>query len=530
MMASSGSKRALVSVSDKTALAPFASALTELGFEIVSTGGTRRFLEENGVPVLDVSAYTGFPEIMEGRVKTLHPKIHGALLGRPDRPGDAAAIAEHEIVPFQILICNLYPFEKTVAEPTVALEDAIEQIDVGGPSMVRAAAKNNANVAVITDPAQYAPVLERLRSGGLTAEFRLELAQTAFERTSQYDRAIADYLAAQATANPDETEFPKRLTLSMTRSTVLRYGENPHQRAALYVDPRADASSLAAAEVLHGKELSYNNYLDLDAARSLAREFSGPAAVIIKHNNPCGCGIGTTLRDAFVKAHAGDPVSAFGSIMGFNRPLDAATADAICQPDRFVEAILAPDYEPDALAILCTRAKWAKSLRLLKCPQLLDSPTAAFVYRGISGGMLVQGPDEVDKNEAQRADWRVVTKRCPTEPQLADLSFAWLVAKHVKSNAIVFAAEDAVVGVGAGQMSRVDSVQIAVSKSAGRSQGAVLASDAFFPFRDGVDAAIAAGIAAIVQPGGSRRDDEVIAACDDAGIAMLFTGRRHFRH
>jgi phosphoribosylaminoimidazolecarboxamide formyltransferase/IMP cyclohydrolase len=533
------SKRALVSVSDKTGLVPFATVLVDLGFEIVSTGGTRRFLEEHGIKVIDVSSYTGFPEIMDGRVKTLHPKVHGAILGRPDLPADAAAIRDHGIVPFQIVVCNLYPFEKTIAQTGVALEEAIEQIDVGGPSMVRAAAKNHAYVAVVTDPDQYTAVLENLRSGRLSPEFRQQLAQAAFERTANYDRAIADYLRTQTVGGEKKGQrFPPQLTIRVSRATQLRYGENPHQDAALYIEPGAHVSTLARAEILHGKELSYNNLLDLDAALGIAREFGEPAAVVIKHNNPCGCALGQTLAEAFTKAYAGDPVSAFGSVVGFNRPLDVATAEMMSQPDRFVEAVIVPDYDPEAFRILSTRPKWAKSVRLLKCAGMCKPRPATLEYRSISGGLLVQDLDkaEIDQasraatGEAKAAEWRVVTRRAPSAAQLADLKFAWLIAKHVKSNAIVFARDRAVVGVGAGQMSRVDSVRLATEKAGDRSRGAVMASDAFFPFRDGIDAAAQAGISAVVEPGGSRNDDSVIAACDELGLAMVFTGRRHFRH
>jgi phosphoribosylaminoimidazolecarboxamide formyltransferase / IMP cyclohydrolase len=531
-------KRALVSVSDKTGLAPFARGLAELGFEMISTGGTRRFLEENGIPVIDISSYTGFPEIMDGRVKTLHPKVHGAILGRPDLASDAAAMRDHGIVPFQVVVCNLYPFEKTVAKPDVSLEDAIEQIDVGGPSMVRAAAKNHAYVAVVTDPQQYAAVLEKLREGRISPEFRRQLARAAFERTAAYDRAIADYLSAHSAAGDDEGRFPLRLAIQLDRAARLRYGENPHQEAALYVEPDAPPSTLARAEILHGKELSYNNLLDLDAALELVREFTEPAAVIIKHNNPCGCALGKTLAEAFSHAHAGDPVSAFGSIVGFNRPLDPATAELMTQPDRFIEAVIAPSYEPAAFDILSTRPKWAKSVRILICPAMCDPRPASLEYRSISGGLLVQDRDKAEfdrpsrpsAGNAETAEWRVVTRKSPTPEQLADLKFAWLVAKRVKSNAIVFVRDRSLVGVGAGQMSRVDSVRLASEKAGDRSRGAVMASDAFFPFRDGIDVAAKAGIVAVVQPGGSKQDDSVIAACDEAGLAMLMTGRRHFRH
>jgi phosphoribosylaminoimidazolecarboxamide formyltransferase / IMP cyclohydrolase len=528
-------KRVLISVSDKTGLAAFAKGLVELGFEIISTGGTRRFLEENGLPVIDISSYTGFPEIMDGRVKTLHPKVHGAILGRPDLPSDASAIRDHGIIPFQVVVCNLYPFEKTVAQPGVSLDEAIEQIDVGGPTMVRAAAKNHAYVAVVTDAAQYPAVLENLKSGRLSAEFRRQLALAAFEKTAAYDRAIADFFGSKATSGDPDSRFPAQLSLRVTRAARLRYGENPHQDAALYVEPEALPSTLAKAKILHGKELSYNNLLDLDAAMELAREFTEPAAVVIKHNNPCGCALGRTLAEAFAKAHEGDPVSAFGSVVGFNRPVDAATAEQLTLPDRFVEAIISPEYEPAAFEILSTRPKWAKSVRLLSCPAMCEPRPATLEYRSISGGLLVQDHDQAEfdgkaASADQTAEWKVVTRRSPTAAQLADLKFAWIVAKRVKSNAIVYVADRSVVGVGAGQMSRVDSVRLANEKAGDRSRGAVMGSDAFFPFPDGIEAAAKAGVIAVVQPGGSRKDEDVIAACDELGLAMLFTGRRHFRH
>jgi phosphoribosylaminoimidazolecarboxamide formyltransferase / IMP cyclohydrolase len=521
-------KRALVSVSDKTDLAPFVRGLVEMGFEIISTGGTRKFLEENKIPVIDISAYTGFPEIMEGRVKTLHPKVHGAILGRPTEPGDVAAIREHGIVPFQVVVCNLYPFEKTVAKPDVSFDDAIEQIDVGGPSMVRAAAKNHAHVAVVTDPRQYKRVIESLKNGDLSSELRRELAWAAFERTAAYDRAIADWMGQQVTGGDGTTHFAERLTIELLRNTALRYGENPHQYAAFYRHPDAAESTLARADVLHGKELSYNNILDLDAALSLVREFADPSVAIIKHNNPCGCASAQTLAEAFTKAYEGDPVSAFGSIVGLNRSLDLATAQRMCEPNRFVEAVIAPDYDADALRELTTRPKWAKNVRLLKCPQPADATVPEREFRSVSGGVLMQ-----DRDVAQRKvdeSWETVTKRTATAEQRTDLKFAWIVAKHVKSNAIVFAHDRAVVGVGAGQMSRVDSVRLAILKAEKRSQGAVMASDAYFPFRDGIDVAARAGVGAVIQPGGSRNDPESIAACDENGIPMIFTGRRHFRH
>lgn len=527
-------RRALISVSDKSDLGPFVKGLAALGFEIVSTGGTRRFLLEQDVPVVEISQYTGFPEMMDGRLKTLHPKVHGGLLGRPDLVDDAQSMREHGILPFELVVCNLYPFEATVARSGTSIEEAIENIDIGGPSMIRSAAKNHTYVGVVTRPAQYQSVLEALKAGPLPFALRRELAAAAFEMTARYDRAIADYmarisgpLADPAGAAPAAQGFPESLSLSLSRKLELRYGENPHQQGAFYVEASPSLASLAAAEQLHGKELSYNNLLDLDAALNLVREFKAPAAVVLKHNNPCGAGIGETLKQAFERAYAGDPVSAFGSILGFNRPVDLAVAEELCLPDRFVEAIIAPDYEPEALLALTTKPKWKANVRLLKCPGLSTERPRGFDYRRVSGGLLVQ---TIDEGPDPEEEWKAVTDRPPTAKEISDLIFAWSVCRHVKSNAIVFARQGAVIGVGAGQMSRVDSVKIACFKAEGRSAGAVVASDAFFPFRDGVDMAARAGITAIIQPGGSRNDVEVIAACNQHKIAMLFTGRRHFKH
>lgn len=520
-------RRALVSVSDKSGLDSFARGLAELGFEIISTGGTRRFLEEQGLPVVDISTYTGFPEIMDGRVKTLHPKVHGAILGRPDLPGDAAAISEHGIVPFELVVCNLYPFEQTIAREGVVYAEAVEQIDIGGPSMVRSAAKNHAYVAIVSSPAQYERVLSGLQSGKLSEELRRELMVAAFEMTARYDRAIADYFASLAPKAADTEEFPQSLTLALSRRSSLRYGENPHQRAAFYVEAGAPASTLAGAEQVHGKELSYNNLLDLDSALALVREFDQPAAVVIKHNNPCGCAIGTTQAEAFAKAYAGDPVSAFGSILAFNQPLDMETAGQLCEPNRFIEAIIAPGYTEQAFEALTTRPKWKNNVRLLRASAENVRPQGSRDYRRVSGGMLVQDRDDEAENPSE---WKCVTNKQPGDSERRDLDFAWRVCKHVKSNAIVLAKDGAIVGVGAGQMSRVDSSFIAVHKAGDRSQGAVVASDAFFPFRDGVDQLAEAGVAAVIQPGGSRGDEEVIASCNEHNLSMLFTGRRHFRH
>ncbi|TWU12281.1 Bifunctional purine biosynthesis protein PurH [Symmachiella macrocystis] len=524
----SAPRRALVSVSDKTDLVPFISGLVELGFEIISTGGTRRTLHDAGVPVMDISEYTKFPEIMNGRVKTLHPKVHGAILGRPDLADDQAAMAEHEIIPFELVVCNLYPFEETVAREGVTVAEAIEQIDIGGPSMIRSSAKNHAYVGVVTSAAQYDSVLSALKAGPLSEELRRKLAAAAFEMTARYDRAIANYMAGvTAEGDEDAATFPQTLSLDYERRATLRYGENPHQQAAFYVEPRAGESTLAATQQLHGKELSYNNLLDLDAALELVREFTAPAAVVLKHNNPCGAAIGDTLAAAFEAAYAGDPISAFGSIIGFNRPVDLATAEQMCDPGKFVEAIIAPGFDDDAFEALTTRPKWKANVRLMSCPALAEQRPESLATRTVGGGVLVQTRDDRPEDPAQ---WQVVTERQPTDEERTTLDFAWKICKHVKSNAIVFAKQGAVVGVGAGQMSRLDSAFIAAHKSEGRAEGGVVASDAFFPFRDGVDEAAKAGITAVIQPGGSRRDDEVIAACNEHGMTMIFTGCRHFRH
>ncbi|SFH69057.1 bifunctional phosphoribosylaminoimidazolecarboxamide formyltransferase/IMP cyclohydrolase [Planctomicrobium piriforme] len=521
---SAAKKRALISVSDKTGLGPFAQGLAMLGFEILSTGGTSKFLKEQGIPVIDVSDYTGFPEIMDGRVKTLHPRVHGAILGMPDVPEHAEAIAAHGIIPFQLVVVNLYPFEATIARPDVTAEEAIENIDIGGPSMVRSAAKNHAYLGIVTRPEQYGRVLEQLRGDGLSLELRRELAQAAFEMTARYDRAISDYFLKQQSP---ESKFPSQLTLSFKKDADLRYGENPHQSAAFYVENNPPAASIATAEKLHGKELSYNNLLDLDAAFAIAREFSEPAAVVIKHTNPCGCAIGKDQVTAFLQAYAGDPVSAFGSILAFNRELDVATAEALVEPGRFIEAIIAPGYAAAALEILQTKPKWKNNVRLLRCAAMCEPQPGGVDYRRVSGGLLVQDRDDQSDPESE---YKVVTQRVPTDAELRDLKFAWKVCKHVKSNAIVLAKEGMLLGVGAGQMSRLDSSMIAAHKAGERSRGAVVASDAFFPFRDGIDEAAKAGVRAAIQPGGSRNDEEVIQACNEHGIAMIFTGRRHFKH
>lgn len=518
-------QRALISVSDKLGLAPFARGLAAAGVQLYSTGGTRRHLIEAGQAVEEVSAYTGSPEMMEGRVKTLHPKIHGGILFRRDHADDVRQAEEHGILSFDLVVVNLYPFEATIARADVADAEAIEQIDIGGPSLIRAAAKNHRFVAVATAAEQYAAILEEISStGGTSLALRRRLAGEAFVRTAQYDQAIAQYFAA-ADANREE-EFPAIIPLVLRRKMLLRYGENPHQRGALYAGPGSAGANLVSAHQIHGKELSYNNLLDLDSALTIVRQFEEPTAVVIKHNNPCGAASAANLAIAMRRGLDGDPLSAFGSVIGLNRSLDAATAEVLCEPERFVEAIVAPEFEPAALEILTTRPKWKANVRLLEVGGISPEPHA-WQYRHVVGGFLVQdGDTEPDPEE----HWKIVTDAKPSDAQLADLRFAWRISRHVKSNAIVLAAGRTVVGVGAGQMSRVDSVEIAVRKAGARAVGAVMASDAFFPFADSIPVAAAAGVTAVIQPGGSRRDDEVVAACNRFGLPMIFTDRRHFKH
>ena len=520
-------RRALLSVSDKTGLVDFAKDLSQRGVQLISTGGTRKALADAGLAVIDVSEVTGFPEILDGRVKTLHPKIHAGILAIRDDPKHAATLQAHHIEPIDLVVCNLYPFEATVARPGASHEEIVENIDVGGPSMLRAAAKNYHDVAVVTDASQYPGLLEELRKhdGSTTLETREKLAAAAFARTAAYDQAISSYFTRRA----GETDLPPVLDLHFERRQALRYGENPHQQAAFYVDPACRYASVATAEVLHGKELSFNNILDLDSALNLVREFAEPAAVVVKHNNPCGAAVGETLQEAFGKAYEGDPLSAYGGVLAFNREVDEDTARLITEPNRFVECVIAPGYSQEAFHLLTTRPTWKKSVRLLRTGPLGDDPerARALDFRRVDGGLLVQGRDVRGDDLAEP---RVVTSRPPTALELADLRFAWRVCKHVKSNAIVLAKGGMVVGVGAGQMSRVDSVHLSARKAGERSRGSVLASDAFFPFRDNIDEAAKAGVTAIVQPGGSMRDQDSIQACDEHGLAMVFTGFRHFRH
>jgi phosphoribosylaminoimidazolecarboxamide formyltransferase/IMP cyclohydrolase len=534
MTASPPIQRALVSVSDKSGLLDFVHGLVAAGVEIFSTGGTRRHLEQAGVAVRDVAQYTGFPEMMDGRVKTLHPKVHGGILCRHDNPDDMAALALHGILSFELVAVNLYPFEQTVARPDVTFDEAIENIDIGGPSMVRSAAKNHAFVTIATSPDQYAAILEQVRAhGATTPHLRRELAGAAFARTAAYDAAISRYFAslpAQDKANADraaaDQALPREQTLSLQQIASLRYGENPHQAAALYAFPDAGPHALVNARQLHGKELSYNNLLDLNAALAIARSLPRPAVAVLKHNNPCGAATAATVGEAAAKAWAGDPLSAFGSVLGVNAPVDAAMAELLAEPGKFVEAIVAPEFTPEAFEILTTRPKWRDNVRLLAVGDL-GVGRGAVEWRQIDGGMLGQQADDLPDEPGA---WRVVTEAQPSPTVRRDLEFAWAACRHVKSNAIVVVNDGALVGVGAGQMSRVDSVEIALKKAGDRARGGVLASDAFFPFDDSIGPAAAAGIAAIIQPGGSRRDDEVVHAANLHRLPMIFTGRRHFRH
>ena len=515
--------RALLSVSDKTGIVELAGALTELGVELLSTGGTHRMLAEQGIPVTEVSDYTGFPEMMDGRVKTLHPRIHGGILGRRGR--DDAVMAEHGIGTIDLVVVNLYPFEARVAAPDCDLATAIENIDIGGPTLLRAAAKNHSDVAVVVDSADYQPLLDELRNrgGALSQATRFSLAVKAFEHTAAYDGAIADYLGARLDATPQA--FPRTWNRQFHKVQELRYGENPHQSAAFYRDSRPAPGSIAAAAQLQGRELSYNNIADSDAALECVRQFETPACVIVKHANPCGVATAASLRQAYELAFATDPESAFGGIIAFNRELDETTLGTILDR-QFVEVILAPSFSDEAVAAAAAK----QNVRLLACGIWQGPHTAGWDCKRVNGGLLIQ---DRDCGWISAADLKVVSRRQPDPSQLADLLFAWRVAKFVKSNAIVYARDGRTIGVGAGQMSRVNSARIAVIKAeqAGLAvAGAVMASDAFFPFRDGIDNAAAAGIAAVIQPGGSIRDDEVIAAADEHDIAMVFTGMRHFRH
>ncbi len=513
-------RRALLSVSDKSGIVELGKALAARGVALLSTGGTAKLLGQAGLSVTEVSQYTGFPEIMDGRVKTLHPRVHGGLLGR--RGTDDAVMREHGIEPIDLLVVNLYPFAATVARPDCSYDDGVENIDIGGPAMLRAAAKNHAHVAVVVDPADYAAVLSALDAGGTDFALRQRLAARAYAHTARYDTMVADWLG-RATA--PAAAFPETLELRYVKKLDLRYGENPHQHGAFYADAVARGTGIAAARQLQGKELSYNNIADADTALECVRQFADPACVIVKHANPCGVALAATPEAAYRQAYRTDPTSAFGGIIAFNRALDAATARAIVE-QQFVEVIVAPVASDEALAVTAGKA----NVRVLVTGELGGPSGPALEYRSVAGGLLVQ---DRDTGAIDAAALKVVTRRVPDARELADLLFAWRVCKYVKSNAIVYARDRLTLGIGAGQMSRVVSSRIAAMKAgdAGLAvRGAAMASDAFFPFRDGLDVAAEYGIGAVIQPGGSMRDDEVIAAADEHGMAMVFTGMRHFRH
>ncbi len=516
-------QRALLSVSDKTGLVDFARALATAGVELLSTGGTAKALRDAGLAVIDVSEYTGFPEMLDGRVKTLHPKVHGGILARRDLADHMATMTEHGMPTIDLVCVNLYPFVATVSKPHT-LDDAIENIDIGGPAMVRSSAKNYRFVAIVTDPADYPQLITEMQANGgaLTDATRFGLAKKAFSHTAEYDGAISNYLTA-LNENNEREAFGEKLNLQFTRAQTCRYGENPHQAGAFYVESHAPAGTISTARQIQGKELSYNNIADTDAALECVKQFdAAPACVIVKHANPCGVAYGATLLEAYDRAYQTDPESAFGGIIAFNGRLDGATAQAIVDR-QFVEVIIAPEVSPEASAAVAAK----KNVRLLECGAWSGN-VAQLDMKRVAGGLLVQDADVL-----LNAELKVVTQRAPTDKEMDDLLFAWRVAKFVKSNAIVYAKDRMTVGVGAGQMSRVNSARIAAIKAEHAGlvvPGSVMASDAFFPFRDGIDQAAAAGIQAVIQPGGSMRDDEVIAAANEHGIAMVFTGTRHFRH
>ncbi len=516
-------RRALISVSDKTDIVEFSRALAQHGVEILSTGGTAKLLAEHQIPVIEVADYTGFPEMMAGRVKTLHPKIHGGLLGR--RGTDDAVMAAHDIQPIDLLVVNLYPFEQTIAQPDCDLATAIENIDIGGPAMLRSAAKNHESVTVVVDTKDYPTVLTEMTTnqGVVSPATRLALARKVFTHTARYDGAIANYLGKTETG---DALFPPNLSLQFQKVQAMRYGENPHQKAAFYIEPQLQEPSVATAVQIQGKELSYNNIADADAALECVKSFTcSPACVIVKHANPCGVGKAETILEAYERAYRTDPTSAFGGIIAFNQTLDATTAKAIIDR-QFVEVIVAPSIEEEAKSVLAPK----NNIRVLTCGKWQDIPLPNFDFKRVSGGLLVQ---ERDLGVITTKDLKIVTERQPSDKELQDLLFAWKVVKFVKSNAIVYAKHGATLGIGAGQMSRIYSAKIAAIKADDEHldlKGSVMASDAFFPFRDGIDAAAAVGITAVIQPGGSMRDAEVIAAANKLGIAMIFTGMRHFRH
>ena len=513
-------QRALISVSDKTGILEFAKELHNSGIEILSTGGTAELLRKDGVPVIQVSDYTGFPEMMDGRIKTLHPMVHGGILARRDVPEHLKAMEEHGIRPIDLVVINLYPFEQTVAKKGSTLEEAIENIDIGGPAMVRSSAKNYKDVTIIVDPENYGKVLEEIKNGSVSLETRKRLSRDAFAHTARYDSLITDFLSNQW--REDEPNFPPFLNQPYTKVQDLRYGENPHQSAALYKESQPLPSEIVSAEQLQGKELSFNNYIDLNAAWELVRELGSGAVVIIKHTNPCGVAVGEDQLKTFIIAREVDPVSAFGGILGFNQPVTALVAEEILK--NFVEAVVAPGFDADAIKLFSAK----KNIRLMQMSNAdFKSKDSRLDLKRIGGGLLAQSPDVLNFIEGQL---KVASKRGPNAREMEDMKFAWLVAKHVKSNAIVYAKDKEILGIGAGQMSRVDSARVAVEKAHKSLSGAVMASDAFFPFRDSVDEAAKNGISAIISPGGSIRDEEVLQAAKEHNIAMVFTGVRHFKH
>ncbi len=517
-------RRALISVSDKTGIVEFAQALAGHGVEILSTGGTFRLLQENSIPVTEVSDYTGFPEMMDGRVKTLHPKVHGGILGR--RGIDDGIMEEHGIKPIDMVVVNLYPFKATVADPNCDLPTAIENIDIGGPTMVRSAAKNHKDVAIVVNASSYETVLTEMdaNNGATSYKTRYELMVKAFEHTAQYDGMIANHFGARNTDN-HKRNFADTYNMQYQKTQDMRYGENPHQKAAFYIEDDAQEASVATAKQLQGKELSFNNVADTDAALETVKLFEEPACVIVKHANPCGVAVSSDIKTAYELAFATDPESAFGGIIAFNRELDAETAQLIVEK-QFSEVIIAPTVSPAAAEAVSAK----KNVRLLECGQWGSERPTAYDYKRVNGGLLIQ---EKDNGMVSKSDLKVVTQKTPSDTEMDDLLFAWKVAKMVKSNAIIYGKDGRTIGVGAGQMSRVNSARIAAIKAEHANlevKGAVMASDAFFPFRDGIDNAAAVGISAVIQPGGSMRDEEVIAAADEHGMAMVFTGMRHFRH
>jgi phosphoribosylaminoimidazolecarboxamide formyltransferase/IMP cyclohydrolase len=534
MMSDPPIERALISVSDKQGVVDIARILSDLDIEILSTGGTKRHLNEAAIIATDITKYTGFPEMMSGRLKTLHPRVHGGILCRHDRPDEIEAMQLHGILKIPLIIVNLYPFEETIAQKDTTLEMAIENIDIGGPTMIRAAAKNYRFTTVVTSPDQYFEVSEQIKKlGSTTLSLRKRLALEAFAKTARYDQAITTFLSKKEfspgqsnSLDQSKDKLPEKIQLSLLQKSRLRYGENPHQQATLYQKSAPEKDSLVAAQQLNGKELSYNNLLDLESALQLVKLLAKSSAVVIKHNNPCGASCQSTLKQATAFAFAGDPESAFGSVLGFNDEVDHETAEFLVGPEKFVEAIIAPSFSPEALEILTTRPKWKNNVRLMETGPLKSGPTLQEI-RSISGGILIQESDTLLDDPA---DWQVVTEIQPTANALEDLQFSWIIVRQVKSNAIVIAKEKTLWGSGAGQMSRIDAVGLALQKSSEKSAGSVLASDAFFPFADSIERAAAAGIKAIIQPGGSRRDKEVIAACNRHGIPMIFTGKRHFKH